>query len=171
MNQLQLDSLDANLDRVEKALSDAELAELTNFLLYDCYTEKPSKFVAEFIEEFFGNKEWADNLSDEIKKPQYFFKASRNTQELIRLVRIALLEKSLNRFSKLVPKKPKVVLTKEDKTSLKEILEEHQAMLEYQLEDEDFIRNSVDEEEGEELVASKRKHLEFLEKFGNLKFL
>ena len=170
MNQLQLDSLDANLDRVEKALSDAELAELTNFLLYDCYTEKPSKFVAEFIEEFFGNKEWADNLSDEFNKPQYFFKASRNTQELIRLVRIALLEKSFNRFSKLVPKKPKVVLTKEDKTSLREILEEHQAMLEYQLEDEDFIHNSVGDE-SEELVASKRKHLEFLEKFGNLKFL
>jgi len=168
MNELQQKSFDANLDRVEKALSDAELAELTNFLLYDCYTEKPSKFVAEFIEEFFGNKEWADNLSDEIKKPEYFFKASRNSQELIRLVRIALLEKSFNRFSKLVPK---VVLTKEEKTSLKEILEEHQAMLEYQLEDEDFIRNSVGDEESEELVASKRKHLEFLEKFDNLKFL
>jgi hypothetical protein len=170
MNELQQKSIDANLDKFCKDLTDIELGGLTNFIVYGCHSKKPHELAIQFIEEFFSTEEWDKNLSDEIEKPQYFNKASRNTQELIRVVRIGLLEKSFHRYLKGLLKQPKVVLTKEDKTSLREILEEHQAMLEYQLEDEDFIHNSVGDE-SEELVASKRKHLEFLEKFGNLKFL
>lgn len=66
---------------------------------------------------------------------------------------------------------PKVVekplFTKDEKQMLSEIMYEHKAMLEYQLEDDKFIRNS--DEEGEELVEIKKKHLNFLEKFGSLK--
>lgn len=175
MNDFQLQSLDANLDKFCENLSDAELYQLIDYLLYGCYTETPKDwvkdFIEDFIEDFIGTKEWEDNLSDEINKPKYFNKASGNTKELVRIVRVFLLAKSFERFSKLLKKEPKVVLSKEEKSTLKEILVDHQAMLEYQLEDEDFIRNSVGDEDGEALVEMKRKQLEFLEKFGGLKFL
>jgi DNA-binding MarR family transcriptional regulator len=168
MNELQHKSLDANLDRFCKDLSDSELSELTDFLVYGCYSEEPKEWVKDFIDDFIGNKEWAQNLADEKNPPQYFFKATRNTQEIVRLVRIGLLEKSFHRFSALT-RNPLVSLTKSDKKNLKEILHEHKTMLEYQLEDEDFIRNSVGYvgyDEGEELVDEKKRHLKFLETFG-----
>jgi len=171
MNELQQKSLDANLDKFCKDLTDIELGGLTNFIIYGCYSKKPDELDSQFIEEFFSFEEWDKNLSDEIEKPKYFNKASRNTQELIRVVRISLLEKSFHRFLKGLLNQPKVVLTKGEKSTLKDILKEHQAMLEYQLEDKDFIINSVGGEEGDELVATKQKELDFLEKFGSLKFL
>jgi hypothetical protein len=171
MIDFQLESLNTNLDNFCKDLSDTELAELTDFLSFGCYTEQPSDWVKDFIDDFIGTKEWGDNLSDEVKKPEFFNKASINTQEIVRIVRISLMVKSFTRFKKVVKKEPKVVLSKEDKSTLKEILRDHQAMLEYQLEDEDFIRNSVGDEDGEELVVLKRKQLDFLEKFGGVKFL
>lgn len=171
MNDFQLQSLDANLDNFCKDLSDVELAKLTDFLSFGCYTEQPSDWIKDFIDDFIGKKEWEDNLSDEIKKPEYFNKATGNTKELVRIVRVSLLAKSFERFLRLLKKEAKVVLSKEEKSTLKEILVDHQAMLEYQLEDEDFIRNSVGDEDGEALVEMKRKQLEFLEKFGGLKFL
>jgi len=165
MNELQLKSLDTNLDKFCKDLSDSELTELTDFLCYGCYSEEPKTWVKEFIDDFIGNKEWVANLTDEKKPPEFFFKASRNTQEIVRLVRIGLLEKSFNRFSALT-KKPLSTLTKSDEKNLKEILHEHKAMLEYQLEDEDEIKRYVSEDEGEELVVEKKRHLKFLETFG-----
>ncbi len=163
MNELQLKSLDTNLDKFCKDLSDSKLSELTDFLCYGCYSEEPKTWVKEFIDDFIGNKEWVANLTDEKKPPEFFFKASRNTQEIVRLVRIGLLEKSFNRFSALT-KKPLSTLTKSDEKNLKEILHEHKAMLEYQLEDEDEIKRYVSEDEGEELVVEKKRHLKFLEK-------
>lgn len=171
MNELQQKSLDANLEKFCKDLTDIELGGLTNFIIYGCYSKKPHELAIQFIEEFFSTEEWDKNLSDEIEKPQYFNKASRNTQELIRVVRIGLLEKSFHRYLKGLLKQPEVVLTKDEKATLKDILREHQAMLEYQLEDKDFIINSVRGDEGEELVATKQKELDFLEKFGSLNFL
>jgi hypothetical protein len=163
MNELQHKSLDANLDRFCKDLSDSELSELTDFLVYDCYSKEPKEWVKDFIDDFIGEKEWAQNLADEKKPPQYFFKASRSTQEIVRLVRIGLLEKSFHRFSALT-KHPLLSLTKSDKNSLREILDEHKSMLEYQLEDEDEIKRYVSEDEGEELIVEKKRHLKFLEK-------
>lgn len=171
MNDLQYKSLEKNLNNFLKNLTDTQMVELTNFLLYDCYEKEPNKWIAEFIDDFFEREEWDKNLSDEIKKPEYFFSASRNTQELIRIVRIAVLEKSFNKIATLLEKEPKVKLTKKDKNTLSEILTEHQSMLEYQLEDEDEIRKHFDEDEGTMLIANKRKHLKFLETFGNLKFI
>ena len=164
MNELQLKSLDANMDKFCKELSDSKLSELTDFLCYGCYSEEPKTWVKDFIDDFIGEKEWADNLSDEIKQPECFSKATINTQEIVRLVRISLLEKSFHRFSALT-KKPLSTLTKSDEKNLKEILHEHKAMLEYQLEDEDSIINSVGDD-GEELVDEKKRHLKFLETFG-----
>jgi hypothetical protein len=163
MNELQHKSLDANLDRFCKDLSDSELSELTDFLCYGCYSEEPKAWVKDFIDDFIGEKEWVQNLADEKTPPQYFFKATRNTQEIVRLVRIGLLEKSFHRFSALT-KQPLVSLTKTDKKNLREILHEHKAMLEYQLEDEDEIKRYVSEDEGEKLVVEKKRHMKFLEK-------
>lgn len=161
MKELQLKSLDANLDKFCKDLSDSDLAELTNFLCYGCYSEQPKAWVKDFIDDFIGDKEWRDNLSDEINKPEFFNKASRNTQEIVRLVRIGLLEKSFHRFSALT-KHPLLSLKKTDEKSLKEILREHHSMLEYQLENEDLIINSVGDDEGQALVVEKKRHLKFL---------
>jgi hypothetical protein len=160
MNDLQAKSLDANLTTFVKPLSDKKLVELTNFLVYRYATDQPEKWVLDFVHEFVGEKDWNDVLSDEIKKPEYFNKASRNAHELVRVIRIWLLEESFRRFQ-LSLVKPKNILEPKDKASLIEILDEHKAMLEYQLEDEDAIRSVG--EDGEELVQEKKKHLKFLE--------
>lgn len=161
MKDQLLKSLEKNLDNYCKTLSDAELAELTDFLLYGCYNSEPNEWVKEFIDDFFGLSEWADNLTDEINPKKYFFKASSNTSELIRTVRICLLELSFHRFNKTV-KNRLAQLDETEKSTLKDILTEHKAMLEYQLEDEDFIRNL--DESGEGFIKEKQKQVEFLNK-------
>lgn len=162
MNDLLTQSLLKNVSNYCKSLSDSDLAELTDFLCYGCYEREPKDWVKEFIDDFIGEKEWVDNLRDEKNPPAYFFKATSNTKEIIRLVRIDLLQESFSRFSYLL-KNPLVSLSGSDKTNLKEILGEHKAMLEYQLEDEDSIVNSC--EDGQELLDEKKRHLNFL---GNL---
>lgn len=168
MQDKLLKSLEKNLDNYCKTLSDAELAELTDFLLYGCYNSEPNEWVKEFIDDFFDFKEWEKNLSDEVNPPQNFFKANRNTSDLIRTVRLGLLELSFHRFNKTV-KNNITQLDKTEKLILKDILTEHKAMLEYQLEDEDFTRNS--DKDGEAFLEEKKKHVEFINKFGNVNFL
>jgi len=178
MNKLQRKSLFTNLNNFTRELSDEKLIELTNFLVYDCHTEEAPKHIADFIDDFFGAKDWMDNLSDEIKKPEFFNKATSTVKELIRLVRIDLLETSFNRFHNLVKKSTKVKVVKEvkpkltnqEKTELKEILYEHKLMLEYQLEDEKFIQECDNTDEGN-LVDIKKRQVELLKKTRKINFI
>lgn len=184
MNTLQLDSIHANVKGFCKDITLADLREIT---MYVCYNStdlnyKLSPLTKEFILQMFGEKLWKDNQDDEIKKPEFFCKVSRNDQELIRLVRIGLLQEHFWRsekasdftelktavkdLEKKVDLKPDgYKLPSEDKTILTEILKEHQAMLEYQLED----KRSVKAAGGQELVDEKERHLKFIKKFWKLK--
>jgi len=167
MNQLELKSLDANVTAFCKKLTNAQLVEVTDFVVYHSTDTsiKATKLSTEFVNEFFGEKDWNDNLSDELKKPEFFTKASRNTQEVIRLVRVGLLQECFFRLAKKTKEPSEDKLSAQDKKTLKEIINEHHAMLEYQLEDEDGVRKVG----GDELVAEKNRHKEFLEKFGKSK--
>ncbi len=186
MNILELKSMDVNVTAFCKKLTNAELAEVTDYVVYHSTDTsiKLSQLCIEFIHEFFGEKDWKDNLDDEINKPEFFTKCTRNTQEIIRLVRIGLLQECFFRFINktkepvAAERKPFVSreegaklhishvsehkLSPSDRKALKEILNEHHAMLTYQLEDEKGVIDAG----GEELVAEKKRHKKFIERFG-----
>ena len=188
MNPLEFKSLNANVSAFCKKLTDVELKDLTDFLNYGCYTDKPNKIASEFIADFCGNKGWDANLYDEKEKPQFFNRASMNDKELIKLVRVGLMQECFFRFTRILDGTPYVLptikrdvtkmavkvplstlsnikLSTQDKKTFKEIIKEHSAMLEYQLEDEDSVRKAG----GEELVDEKKRHKDFLERFGKSK--
>lgn len=196
MNQQQFTSLNANVKAFCKPLNDEQLIDLTDFLNYRCYDkEEPTGFIKDFIEEFFSLRLWDENLYDEIEKPAFFNKASMTDKELIRLVRVGLLQECFFRSyvnlkvkktlvdttnepkpfvsreegAKLRADKPKgpkeEKLSTQDKKDLKDILTEHHAMLKYQLEDEDGVREAG----GNELVEEKKRHQKFINKFFKLK--
>lgn len=166
-------SIIANVSAFVKDLSNVELYDLVMFV---CYTPNiaPTHNVEtetqrRFVDEVLGENDWRMYMNDLINKPQYFLSSSASFRTNLELIEKILHSEVFFRFQDCMT--PKVVekplFTKGEKQTLTEILEEHKAMLEYQLEDEDFIRNC--DEDGEELVELKKKHLTFLEKFGSLK--
>jgi len=177
MNQQEHKSLNANVSAFCKGLTDMQLKDLTDDMNYNCYNKgfKPNAVATKFIEEMFSKSVWDDNLSDEINKPEFFCKATRNDKELIRLVRIGLMQECFFRFMLLLngtpytpskpievkPKEPKGLLSVMEKLNLTDILKEHYAMLEYQLEDEEGVYKVG----GDELVNEKKKHRDFIEQF------
>lgn len=181
-------SIIANVSAFVKKISDVELFDLVMFV---CYTPNvaPTHSIEndvqrKFVDEVLGASDWKDYIDDLIKKP-YFFKCSYSFKTNLDFIEKILHSEVYFRFQAtlspqvgekvVVKEKEKVVikyvdkplLTKSEKGTLSEILSEHKAMLEYQLEDEDAIRNCDDE--GEALVDQKKKHLGFIEKFGKLK--
>lgn len=172
MNQQEFKSLNANVSAFCKGLTDMQLKDLTDDMNYNCYNKgfKPNAVATKFIEEMFSKKVWDDNLSDEINKPQFFNKVTMNDKELIRLVRVRLMQECFFRFMLLLngtpntpskPIEPKGLLSVMEKLNLKDILNEHYYMLEYQLEDEEGVRNVG----GDELVNEKKKHRDFIKQF------
>lgn len=172
MNNLQTESLAANVKAFCEKLSVKELTEVTMYVVYmstvETYT--PSDTTKTFIDEIFGAKLWASNQYDEIKKPEFISRTSRNDQEFVRMVRIGLLQEYFWRTKEIARettnKTEKIeILSTQDKKDLHDILKEHKHMLDYQLEDEETVRKVG----GEELVEEKRRHLSFIEKFWKLK--
>lgn len=171
MNQQQINSITKHLNAFIEKLTNEELVGLIRYICYKALAtpfEKPDKIASAFIDEFFGEITWAKILSDERDSTKIFMSASLTERELVRHMRIALMQESFFRLAEITDK-PKIKkvktsnLSKEDKKDLTDILVEHRAMLKYQLEDEDAIR-SVDEEAGDKLVDEKKKHLAFIEK-------
>ncbi len=165
-------SIIANVSAFVKDLSNVEIYDLTMFV---CYTPNvapthntENETQRRFVDEVLGADDWRLYINDLIKKP-YFLSSSGSFRSNLELIEKILHSEVFFRFQDCMT--PKVVekplFTRDEKRTLGEIIGEHKAMLEYQLEDEDFIRNCG--EDGEELVDLKKKHLNFLEKFGSLK--
>lgn len=165
-------SIIANVSAFVKDLSNVELYDLVMFVCYtpniapthNVETETQRRFVGEVL-----GSNWTLYINDLINKPQYFLSCPHSFRSNLEFIEKILHSEVFFRFQDCMT--PKVVekplFTKGEKQTLTEILKEHKEMLEYQLEDEDFIRNC--DEDGEELVELKKKHLTFLEKFGSLK--
>lgn len=164
MKDFQIKSIADNLNEYVKDFTNEELATLVDEYCYGVLEtpfRKPSEMTMKFANEFIGEVEFARVITD-VRNPDKLFLSSKDsTRELVRMLSMALMEKSFVRFEKLLKSKP-IILSKEDKKNLREIRDEHEAMLKYQLEDEDAIRNT-DSEEGQALVDEKKRHLFFLE--------
>lgn len=168
-------SIIANVGDFVKKISDVELFDLVNFVCYSpniAPTHNIENDVQRrFVDEVLGASDWSDYIDDLIKKPM-FFKCSYSFKANLDFIEKILHSEVYFRFQNtLTPKvvevkKPK--LTKNEKLMLTDILAEHKAMLEYQLEDEDYIRNCDDD--GDEFVDMKKNHLTFLEKLGKKDF-
>ena len=166
-------SIIANVGAFVKELSNVELYDLVMFV---CYTPNvapthniENDIQRRFVDEILGAENWRMYNNDLIHKPQYFLSCPHSFRSNLEFIEKILHSEVFVRFQGvMIPKVvEKPLFTRDEKRTLTEILDEHKAMLEYQLEDEDFIRNC--DEDGEELVELKKKHLTFLEKFGSLK--
>lgn len=175
---ISTDSIFDNLTQFTDKLNDIDFIKLTNYVcrLDDDSETKPDGFIAEFISEFFGDKEWEEMISDERGEQKYFFKSSASTRDLARTIRIGLMQKGFIRLSKNTKSAKPVVtvkqnkLSKQDKDDLIDILVEHKAMLEYQLEDESSIIQTADDvAEGKQLVKDKKRYVKVIEKLDSLK--
>lgn len=172
MNQLEIKSINKHLTEFAKTLTNTQLIGLVEWFCYKSLEtpfEAPNDIAKKFIDTFFGEFVFANILSDERGHNNYFLKSSLSERELYNFMRIGLLQESFFRLKDSVDKpvaKPKEdKLTLQDKKDLRDILKEHNAMLEYQLEDEsDIIKTG-----GQELLDEKKRHKEFIKKFGKLK--
>lgn len=185
MNDFVKKSLIANVSGFTEKLSDKELSDLTEFFCFKINVDvksKPSNVELDFIDKVLGKSNWEDYMSDLILSP-IFLKASYSFRINFDFITKLLLAEVFFRFSTIVsetkptPKEKVVVKTvaaeaklkPKEKDTLKEILEEHQAMLEYQLEDEDYILGVG--KDGKELLAQKKRHLKFIKNFGKFKII
>lgn len=178
MNNFVRQSLIKNTHAFCDKLTDTEMRDLAHYFVYEVNMEDiqdPNELQVKFIDEFFGMKEWENHLHD-ITKTSYFLLASYTFRTNFDFITKILLSDVFFRFSKLVhtqedakpAPKPKIIRQKpqistKDKKLLAEILSEHEAMLEYQLEDEESIRKYDDE--GGTLVDEKKKQLKFIQNF------
>jgi hypothetical protein len=165
-------SIIANVGAFVKKLSNVELHDLTMFV---CYTPNvapthniENETQRRFVDEILGSHDWEMYINDLIKPKQYFLSSSGSFRSNLDLIEKILHSEIFFRFQ--VNMTPKIVIeplyTKQEKKTLTDILGEHKAMLEYQLEDEKAIIDSCGDD-GEELIALKKKHLIFLEKFAH----
>lgn len=161
-------------------LTNEELREVIEYFVYDSNNRTPvtpTDLQLTFAVKFFGSDEWSNFIFDTVHQ-QMFLKSSNNTRENVPFIRQILLSNAYFRLKNILDSKPQEVklkvvketkpknqLTPNDKKILKDILEEHKAMLEYQLEDEDGIR-SIDEDG--DLLKTKKKQLKFIEKYEKL---
>lgn len=60
----QQKSFQANMDAFLEKLDNLEFYQLTNFLNTTFYDTEPNEIQAEFIDEFFGNKDWDGFIND-----------------------------------------------------------------------------------------------------------
>lgn len=180
MKKYVRDSIIANVSNFTDTLTNEELNEVIQYFVYDSNNRTPVELTdlqLTFAVKFFGTDEWTNHIFDTVHQ-QMWLKASNNTRENVVFIRQVLLSTAFFRFKNLMASKPQLVkpkpiklvkekdkLTPSDKKNLKEILEEHKSMLEYQLEDEDGIR-SLDEDG--DLLKTKKRHLKFIEKYEKL---
>lgn len=171
MNTFQLKSFEANLKAFIEPLTLSEFIALTEWFTYDLAATPfvaPNELCLKFITEFFGDETFVRILSDVRGENKSFLKSSLSERDLFETIRSGLTQIAFFKLRRLHAEKPKgLILAKADKKNLNKILAEHGAMLRYQLEDEDFIRNS--DSEGDELVEEKKRHLAFIEKLGIIK--
>lgn len=148
MRLLEIKSIQSNLTAFLKPLSLEDFIELVDYINYavlETPFKAPNTIAKAFIEEFFSEEIFAKLISD-IRDPDKFFRsASISERALFDNLRIALMQESYFKLKQVKDVRPiikkKEKLTPKDKTVLLEILDEHQKMLEYQLEDESFIHN------------------------------
>lgn len=178
MNEFVRQSLIKNTHAFCDKLTDAEMRDLAHYFVYEVNMEdrrEPNELQVKFINEFFGMKEWENHLHD-LTKSSYFLLASYTFRTNFDFITKILLSDVFFRFSKLTYQqedakpapKPKVVNQKQwistkDKKTLAEILREHEAMLEYQLEDEEALTKYSDDEV--DLVKTKKVQLKFIQNF------
>lgn len=174
MNDIVRKSLIANVTGFTKDLTDLEVKDLVGFICY-MPSYKPTLDIdndvqRKFVDEILGSDEWSNYIGDLIKLP-IFLKSSGSFRTNLEFIEKILHSEAYFRFENVLNnlKKEKAKLPSAEKTILKNILDEHKAMLEYQLEDEDFIRNC--DNEGEEFIDEKRRHLKFLEEFKISKYI
>jgi hypothetical protein len=180
MKDFEIKSIQVNLDTFLKGVDNDSFLELVDWICCHSLSKPLSEhppLAKKFAIEFIGEKEYTNLYLDSINPEVIFFKADFSTRELIRHMRIALMQESYFRLKAANKQKPKqaaksseitLTLNKADHKNLIEILVEHEAMLRYQLEDTDAIRET-DKEQGEKLVKEKIRHQGFLRTFLKLK--
>lgn len=162
-------SLINNVGKFVKPLSNIELYDLVNFV---CYVPNiapthniENEVQQRFVDEILGASDWELYINDLIKKPQYFLSSSGSFRSNLEFIEKILHTEMFFKFQMMLSVKvEKPLFTKSEKKTLSDILGEHKAMLEYQLEDEQSIINSCGDD-AKELIELKKKHLIFLEKF------
>lgn len=163
-------SIIANVGAFVKDLSNVELYDLVMFV---CYTPNvapthniENDIQRRFVDEILGVENWRMYNNDLIKKPQYFLSCPHSFRSNLEFIEKILHSEIFFRFQGCMTPKviEKKLYTKEEKKTLTEILDEHKAMLEYQLEDEKSIMEACGDD-SDEIIKLKKKHLNFIEKF------
>lgn len=176
MNPLIRQSIIDNVHAFCDKLSDKELQEVVSYFVYEVNMKdrpEPNEIQLRFIDEFFSLKDWNYHLED-VDNAKYLLRSSATLRTNLDFIQKVLLSDAFFRFMNLVGKsippakpkrepKPKPTLTPTEKKLLTGILQDHEAMLEYQLEDEESIAKYSDDEV--DLVALKKEQLNFLQNF------
>lgn len=179
MNALIKQSIIDNVHAFCDKLTDTEMQDLVSYFVYEVNMKdrhEPREVHLKFIDEFFDLEDWKRHLHD-VDKAGFFLGASITLRNNLEFIQKILLSDSFFRFISLLSgtpepikpaPKPKVVRQKPqistaDKKTLAEILREYEAMLEYQLEDEDALVKYSDDEV--DLVKVKKKQLKFIQNF------
>jgi len=173
MNQIIRQSIIDNVRAFTDKLSDDEVRTLIDYFCYEVNMsdrKDPGELETRFIDEFFGAIDWAKHLQD-VDSTKFFLLAPISLRNNLEFIQKILFSDAYFRFSMLLAKQPEpktITITKTrdlftptEKKTLREVLGEHQSMLEYQLEDEDQLHRYDDTGD---LVSTKKKHLKFIEK-------
>lgn len=181
MNALIRQSIIDNVHAFCEKLTDAEMQDLVSYFVYEVNMKdrhEPREVHLRFIDEFFDIKDWLKHLHD-VDNAQFFLGASITLRTNLDFIQKVLLSDTFFRYTTLLHKvedlqdakpapKPKAVKQKPqistaDKKTLSEILREFEAMLEYQLEDEESLTKYSDDEV--DLIKQKKKQLKFIQNF------
>lgn len=167
MNTLEIRSIISNLTDFTSKLSLEEFIDLTEWMCYGLLETPfiaPNKLQQEFIEEFFSTEVFAKILDDIRNPTKMWNKSSMSERELYDKIRIGLLQQSffhLKDKPKTKITKPKPILSPTEKHTIKEIFQEHEAMLQHRLEDTDYLLSVG----GQEAVDECERHIKFIQYF------
>lgn len=159
--------LQEDLDEYFKNLDDVTFIHFCDLFVFESGTSNVK--ISELTEKFLrdnGLHEAYMNYIMEMRKPSQLFSRFQSDIAMIDDIKKALLVLSYNRFRKSLATKQKQpkpqtqmfdTLTRNEKRDLKMVVEHCQRHNENLMEDEDYTRNTFDNEEAEELVDERNR--------------